>query len=44
MQFFHYMINLLSDLVRLSIVWKCGIIIASLITLIPCVKLFTRGK
>lgn len=44
MQFFIYMINLFADLVHLSMIWKCGVIIVSLITLIPCVKLFSRGK
>ena len=44
MQFFNYLVHLLADLVRLSMVWKCFVIIIAFITLIPCVKLFNRGK
>lgn len=44
MQFFGYMAQLLSDLAHLSMVWKCFIIIISFIVLIPCVKLFNRGR
>lgn len=44
MLFFQYCAHLLADLVRCSMVWKCFIIINSFITLIPCVKIFNRGK
>ena len=44
MQFFNSLVFLLGDLARLSMVWKCFIIIISFIVLIPCVRLFNRGR